>query len=406
MGLPGIPEGVKVHTIGELTRAVKVLIESGFPSIWVAGEVSNLARPSSGHIYLTLKDADSQLRTVMYRSAASRLPFNLKDGMEVVARGRLTVYAVRGEYQLLVEELHPKGIGAQELALRQLKEKLQKLGYFAQDRKKSLPRFPGRVALITSPTGAAIRDMLEILGRRWPAAEVWVRPVRVQGEGAAEEVAAAVTLLNQFQGIDVIIVGRGGGSAEDLWAFNAECVADAIFRSRIPIVSAVGHEIDLTIADLVADCRALTPSEAAERCVPSREELADGLRGLEGQMRSLLLRRLELTKARLNDLAGRRCFRLPLEQVREQERLLDDLGERVRRAGRQRLFQLRERLDAQAARLETLSPLNVLGRGYSLTRREADKLVVRSPDQVRPGDRIMTYVQHGQILSRVEPPDA
>src|SRR5205807_4700814 len=235
--------------------------------------------------------------------------------MEIIARGRLTVYVPRGEYQLQVEELQPKGLGALELALRQLKEKLLKLGYFAAERKKPLPRFPRRVALVTSASGAAVRDILEILGRRWPAVEAWVCPVRVQGDGAAEEIAAAIRLLNRVAAVDVMIVGRGGGSVEDLWAFNAECVARAIFESRIPVVSAVGHEIDLTIADLVADCRALTPSEAAERVVPDRAEVLEWLTGLEGRFRALLRRSLEVSRTRLADLAGRPCFRRPLERI-------------------------------------------------------------------------------------------
>jgi exodeoxyribonuclease VII large subunit len=406
MSAPLVPEGVKILSIGELTRAVKGLVEEGFASVWVEGEISNLSRPSSGHIYLTLKDTEAQLRTVIWRGVALRLRFDPREGMEVIVRGRLSVYVPRGEYQLIVEELHPKGIGALELALRQLKEKLFRLGYFDPKRKRPLPRMPRRVALVTSPTGAAVRDMLEILGRRWPATEVWVCPVHVQGDGAAEEIAAALHLLNQLHGVDVIIVGRGGGSTEDLWAFNAECVAQAIFASGIPVVSAVGHEIDVTIADMVADCRALTPSEAAERVVPNQDEILDGLRTVEGQLRTLLLQRLEMGRARLDDLAQRRCFRLPLEPLREQERRLDEWSERLQRAVRQRLVHAQERLQAQAGRLETLSPLNVLGRGYSLTRRLVDQVVVRSPEQVQPGDRLVTYVQHGQILSRVEQPES
>jgi exodeoxyribonuclease VII large subunit len=397
-----LPSGAKVLSIGELTRAVKGLIEEGFSFVWVVGEISNLARPSSGHVYLTLKDAEAQIRAVMWRTAAARLRFDLREGQQVVVRGKLSVYVPRGEYQLVVEELHPKGIGAAELALRQLKEKLLRLGYFAAERKKPVPRFPNRVALVTSPGGAAIRDMLEILGRRWPRVEVWIRAVRVQGDGAAEEVAAAIYLVNQVAGVDVMIVGRGGGSTEDLGAFNAECVAHAIYASRIPVVSAVGHEIDLTIADLVADCRALTPSEAAERTVPDREELRKHLRALNGQMRSLLMQRLVRAKTRLDDLAARRSFRLPLERIRDHERRLDEGTERLQRVMRQHLLQLHERVKAQANRLETLSPLNVFARGYSLTRREADQAVVHSPAQLRVGERLITRVQHGRILSRVE----
>jgi exodeoxyribonuclease VII large subunit len=397
-----VRDNVKILSIGELTRAIKGLIEDGFCSVWVSGEVSNLSRPSSGHVYLTLKDAEAQLRTVIWRSVVLRLRYDLREGQEVIARGRLSVYPARGEYQLVVEELEPKGLGALELALRQLKEKLFRLGYFAPERKKPLPRFPRRVALVTSPSGAAVRDILEILARRWPSVEVWVCPVRVQGDGAGDEIAAAIRLVNQLKSADVMIVGRGGGSTEDLWAFNAECVAHAIYASQIPVVTAVGHEIDLTIADMVADCRALTPSEAAERVVPHCEEMLDGLRALQEQIRNLLLGRLERARRRLEDLAQRRSFRLPLEGIREHERRLDEGADRLHRAVRQTLRGARDRLEAQAARLETLSPLNVLGRGYSLTRRQADGIVVRSPDQVQAGERLVTRLQHGQIFSRVE----
>lgn len=407
MAFPTIPEGTKVLSVGELTRAVKGLLEEAFPTVWVAGELSNVARPSSGHVYLSLKDAEAQLNAVIWRGVALRLRFDPKDGQEVIARGRMTVYPPRGQYQFVIEELHVKGVGAQELALRQLKEKLLRLGWFAPERKKPLPRFPQRIALLTSPSGAAVRDMLEILTQRWPAAEVWVCPVRVQGEGAAENIAAMLGLLQHLHrgGVlpfDVLILGRGGGSAEDLSEFNKECVAQAIFDCDVPVVSAVGHEIDLTIADLVADFRALTPSQAAIAVVPDVTELWRGLLEFEARLRGALLGRLEQAKQRIDDLAGRHAFRVPLERVRDREQRLDDWGERLSRAAKQRLGLARERLEANAGRLESLSPLNVLSRGYSLTRREADRTVVRDAEQVRPGERLMTTVQRGTIVSRVE----
>jgi exodeoxyribonuclease VII large subunit len=403
MTAPFPPDGVKVFSIGDLTRAVKGLLEDAFcDGVWVAGEVSNLKRHTSGHWYLTLKDKDSQLPTVIYRGVNLRLKFDLRDGLEVIARGRLSVYLPRGEYQLQVEEVQPRGVGPLELAFRQLKEKLSRLGYFEPGRKRPLPPFPRRVALVTSPTGAAVRDMLETLGRRWPLAEVWVHPAAVQGDGAAESIAAAVRRLNTLDGIDVIVLGRGGGSLEDLWAFNEEAVARAVFESRIPVVSGVGHETDLVISDMVADLRALTPTDAAARVVPDQRKVLEWLQDVDGRLRDRLLRRLDAARARLDDLAGRRVLRLPLERLHERERRLDEWGERLQRAARQRLALLRERLEAQAGRLETLSPLNVLARGYSLTRTEADRRVVRTPDQVRPGDRLLTLVQHGRITSRVE----
>lgn len=406
MSLLAVPEGVKLLTISELTRDIKGVLEDGFPAVWVVGEVSGCRRHTSGHVYLTLKDAGAQLPAVVYRGVALRLRHDLKDGMEVLARGRINVYEPQGKYQLSVEEIQPKGVGAQEEALRRLKEKLSRLGYFKPERKRRLPRFPRRVALVTSPTGAAIRDMLEVLARRWPAVEVWVCPVPVQGDGAGEKIAAAVTCLNRLHAagaaVDVLVIGRGGGSAEDLGAFNAEALAHALCRSRIPVVSAVGHEIDWTIADGVADLRALTPTDAAQRIVPDRLELLDGLRELEAQLYAAVTRRLEQGRRWLNDAARRPALRRPLERVRNLERLLDDYAERLDRAARGRLGQCRERLDAHAARLETLSPLNVLARGYSLTLSETDGAVIRSAEQVRPGDRLVTTVQHGQIMSRVE----
>jgi exodeoxyribonuclease VII large subunit len=403
MSAPFPPEGVTPLSIGELTRQIKGLFETAYPEgVWVTGELSNLARPSSGHVYCKLKDSESSLNTVVYRGVALRLRFDLQDGMEVIARGRLIVYQPRGEYQLQVEEIQPRGIGPLELAYRQLKEKLSVKGYFDPRRKKPLPRFPKRVVLVTSPTGAAVRDMLEVLHRRWPALEVWVCPVPVQGEGAAQRIAEAIERLNRLSGIDVLIVGRGGGSLEDLWPFNEEILANAIHASRIPIVSGVGHETDLTIADLVADVRALTPTEAAERVAPNRREVLEFLDGCQVRLRTHLLRKLELARARLADLAGRRCFRQPLALVREQEQSLDDWSERLQRAARQRLAEARQRLQALAARLDGLSPLNVLGRGYSLTRKVQDRTVLRDARQVRPGDRLVTHLRRGQIVSRVE----
>jgi exodeoxyribonuclease VII large subunit len=401
MNAPFVPPGEQVLTVGELTRRVKEVVEGGFPSVWVAGEISNHKRHTSGHQYLTLKDCESRLDSVLYRGVGLRLKFDLRDGMQVIVRGRLNIYLPQGKYQLLIEELYPKGVGPLELAFQQLKEKLSARGYFDPKRKKRLPRFPRRVVLVTSPTGAAVRDMLEILGRRWPAAEVWVCPVPVQGDGAGLKIAEAVVRLNRLRDIDVLIVGRGGGSLEDLWAFNEECVAQAIFASRIPVVSAVGHEIDVTIADMVADLRAATPSEAAEKVVPDRADVHDSLEGLGSRMRMLLVRQLKGARQQLDDLARRRCLRLPLERVRDEEQRLDDAADRVRRAVRQRLQLAQQKVEAAAGRLGTLSPLNVLARGYSLTR-TADGAVIRSPEQVRPGDRLRTMVEHGQILSRVE----
>ena len=264
----------RVLSVSELTGSIKALLEGEFPSVWVSGEISNFSRPGSGHCYLTLKDDAAQIRAVLWRSAASRVRFDLHDGLEVLCQGSLDVYAPRGSYQLVIEQIEPRGVGALEQALRKLRERLAAEGLFAAERKRPLPRFPRRIAFVTSPTGAAVRDFLEVIRRRWHGVHVLVVPVRVQGDGAAEEIAAGVALVNRLAvEVDVLVVGRGGGSLEDLWAFNEEVVVRAIHASRIPVVSAVGHEIDVTLSDLVADVRALTPSEAAERIVPAAEEV-------------------------------------------------------------------------------------------------------------------------------------
>src|SRR6266852_4724606 len=314
-----LPQGVKVKTVAELTREIKGVLEEGFPEVWVSGQISGYKpQGQSGHVYFRLKDEGAILPAVIWRSTVARLKFEPHDGLEVIAFGRIEVYPPHGKYQLIIQSLQPKGLGALELAFRQLCEKLSKLGYFEPARKKPLPRFPRRVAMVTSPTGAAVRDMLKILPGRWPGLDIWICPVSVQGDGAGTEIASAIQLLNRMHAgggtaIDVMIVGRGGGSMEDLWAFNEECVARAIFESRIPVVSAVGHEIDVTIADLVADCRAATPTQAATLIVPDRAEFLAGLQGLEIRIRDLLGNRITLTRRRLEELSGSRALRFPLE---------------------------------------------------------------------------------------------
>jgi len=393
-------------SVSALTAQLRGLIEKEFASVWVAGEVSNFTKASSGHWYFTLKDAGAQLRAAMFRGFNLRMRFDLRDGLEVIARGRLSVYEPRGEYQLLVEELQPKGIGAAELALRQLKEKLLAKGYFDPRRKKPLPRFPRRIGLIASATGAAVRDMIELFAQRWPLAELVLRPSRVQGETAAAEIAAAIRTLNALHcsgevPLDAIVLGRGGGSTEDLWAFNEEVVADAVFHSVVPIVSAVGHEIDVTIADLVADYRAETPSAAVVALTPDFRELWAGLLERRTRLYEAVEHRLELARQRVEQLAARPAFRRPLQRVRDLEQRLDTLAVRLHRAGNQAVVQASQKLGSLAARLETLSPLNVLTRGYSLTQ-TIDGRLVRNADEVGPGDVLVTRLAAGQIHSRVE----
>lgn len=394
------------YTVSTLTAQLRGLIEKQFPSVWVAGEVSNFTRASSGHWYFTLKDTGAQLRAVMFRGINLRLKFDPRDGLEVIARGRLTVYDPRGDYQLIVEELQPKGIGAAELALRQLKEKLLGKGYFDPRRKKPLPRFPKRVGLIASATGAAVRDMVELFAQRWPLTELVIRPSRVQGETAAAEIAAAIRMLNHFHinrelPLDAIVLGRGGGSTEDLWAFNEEVVADAVFNSVVPVVSAVGHEIDVTVADLVADHRAETPSAAVVALTPDCREMTAGLLELRTRLYEAVEHRLQMARQRVEQLAARPAFRRPLQRVHDLEQRLDTIAGRLTRAANQTVIQATQKLAALAARLETLSPLNVLTRGYSLTQ-TADGQLVHDANEVAPGDVLVTRLAVGQVVSRVE----
>jgi exodeoxyribonuclease VII large subunit len=400
---PEEPAQPRVLSVSELTGLVKDLIEGSFPVVWVAGEIADLSRPQSGHCYLTLKDAGAQLPAAIWRSTAGRVRFQLHDGLEVICRGHLEVYAPRGRYQLIVEEIQPRGIGALDLALRQLRDRLAREGLFDTARKRPLPRFPRRIAVVTSPTGAALRDFLEVLRRRWRGVDVLVVPSRVQGEGAAEEIAAAVALANRLTvPIDCLVVTRGGGSLEDLWAFNEEVVVRAICASRIPVVSGVGHEIDVTLSDLAADVRALTPSDAAARVVPAAEEIERQLQQFDERLTGAVRWRLVAARRRWETLAGHRALARPLAWVHDLARRVDELESRLLRSVRQCLRHARQAADALAGRLDSLSPLAVLGRGYSLTQRVLDGRIVRDAGELSIGEAIRTRFAKGQAISRVE----
>ena len=315
-----------VLTVGELTFQIKEVLEGTFPKVWVAGEITDLARPRSGHVYLTLKDETSQIRAVVWKNTAASLAVKLEDGLEVIAQGDVEVYAPRGSYQLIIRQLEPQGIGALQLAFRKLYSKLSAEGLFEAEHKQKLPAWPTRVAVVTSPTGAAIRDFLEVLRRRWPGVEILVVPTRVQGKGAADEIARAITTASTLASPpDILVVCRGGGSMEDLWCFNEEAVVRAIFASPIPVISAVGHEIDVTLSDLVADVRALTPSEAAEIILPSVEQVQQQLQQLRLRLVSQLQRQATLQRSNLDGLANRRVLRQPLHQIHDLARQLDEL---------------------------------------------------------------------------------
>jgi exodeoxyribonuclease VII large subunit len=397
------PDGQRVVSVGELTLYIKDLLEGSLPSVWVAGEICDFARPRSGHCYLTLKDDQAQLPAVIWRSTAARIRFELRDGLQVVCRGHVSVYPPHGRYQLVIQEIQPQGVGALERALRQLHARLAAEGLFAAARKRALPRFVGRVAVVTSPTGAALGDFLEVLRRRWRLCEVLVFPVRVQGPEAAREIVAAVGLVGRLAvPVDCLVLARGGGSLEDLAAFNEESVVRAIHGSPVPVVSAVGHDIDVTLADLAADVRALTPSEAAERVAPAADEIAAMLRSHQQRMAACLAARREAARRRLEAIAGRPVFRRPYGRVREAAQRLDSLELRARGAVGQRLKSAQQSAAALAGRLESLSPLAVLGRGYSLTDRGDDGPPLRDAVGLSPGDPLRTRFAQGRAYSRVE----
>ena len=432
-----------VLTVSELTRQIKGLLEDQFPRVWVEGEISNFAVATSGHVYFTLKDAGAALSGVMFRHVAGKLGFKPADGLQVLAFGQISVYEKRGQYQLIVTQLMPKGLGALQLAFEQLKQKLAAEGLFDAARKKPIPTLPQRIGLVTSPTGAAVRDFLKIISRRFPNLHIVIAPVRVQGEGAAAEIAAAIDEFNALHTagvlpLDVLIVTRGGGSLEDLWAFNEEIVARALARSAIPTISAVGHEIDFTIADFVADLRAPTPSAAAELVVKAKEEFLALLAQSQKRLDQDLRLRLGEARQRYAALATHYVFRQPAELIRQYQQQVDDLAHRLTRSTgealqrrqarlaaiklvtpqtrlarnaerlashRQQLDttcdqlvqQVRHRLDQARTRLELLSPQSALGRGYSITRLAESGRIVRSVSAIHPGTKITTMVQDGEF---------
>jgi len=492
-------DGPATLTVSQLTRAVRAAIARDLPDeLHVVGELSNVSCPRGGHCYFTLKDDASEVRCVMWRSDARNLKFDLADGLEVIATGRVDVYEPRGQYQLYVRRLDPRGVGALELAFRQLREKLAKEGLFDPAHKQPLPTFPRRIAIVTSPTGAAIRDICQTIGRRFPAVTLLIYGVRVQGEGAAAEIADAIARINRSRdalgGIDVMIVGRGGGSLEDLWAFNEEIVARAIYASRIPVVSAVGHEVDISIADLVADVRAATPTAAAELVVPAMIDVRAGLDQIARRLAQAIRRRLEIARTRLQLVERCELFRDPIGRIRRHHQQVDEvlgrlhlavargvsrrqtvlhdlqirlshvrpeallarrrerliqlehrlrwaqghanllaerrleavaarlgaaspmhlvhrrrvllaqLGTRLSHAQRQQLAADRRTVEALAARLEAGSHARILRRGFTLTRRERTGKMVRSPRDVREGERIVTETAEGEFTSRVVDP--
>ena len=394
-------EAREILSVFELTRRIKGELEKNFQSVWVAGEISNLSRPNSGHIYLTLKDDKAQLSVVIWKSTCQRVKFEMHNGLAVLVCGDITVYPPRGNYQLIASRILPQGMGALQLAFMQLKDKLEREGLFDPAHKKPLPLLPRTIGIVTSPSGAAIRDILKQIGRRFPAVGVLLYPARVQGDGAKEDIADGIRALNQYPGVDVMIVGRGGGSIEDLWAFNEEVVARAIYASRVPVISAVGHEIDVTISDLVADARALTPTAAGEMVVPDRDELLLDLQHAQERLRNSLVSKVHVARARLQSIAQATVFRRPLQTLALHQQHVDEHLQDLRRMSGQWLAMLNHRLTANAARLDGLSPLKVLARGYSLTLKPDGSVIKRAAD-VASGEIVKTIVSEGSFTSRIQ----
>lgn len=394
--------------VGQLINGLSRLLEDQVGRIWVVGEISNLHNARSGHAYFTLKDEDGQIRAALFRGNASRLRFELEEGLEVVADAEVSIYAARGDLQLIVRSLEPRGVGALQLAFEQLRRRLSAAGFFDESRKRPIPTHPRRVGVVTSPTSAAVRDVLKVAARRAPATPILISPTLVQGDEAPAQIVLAIERLGTVADIDVILLVRGGGSLEDLWAFNTEVVAKAVAGSKKPIVCGVGHETDVTIADLVADLRAATPSAAAMLALPDGESLLALLARDERRLAAAMRQRIETGLARVSRLRAVLVARSPVARValartreaRARAAMENGIARRIDRA--------RRRLSEAAARLDALSPLAVLGRGYALVRRSADGRIVRSVTDVRLGESLALRLASGGLtaeVTRLDPPD-
>jgi exodeoxyribonuclease VII large subunit len=394
------PSERRVLTVSELNAQVHELLEASFPELWVEGEISNCKAYPSGHTYLTLKDEKAQVRAVLFKGASFGVKFKLQDGLKVLVRGRATSYEPRGELQFIISAAEPREKGALQLALEQLKAKLQAEGLFDESRKKPLPAYPKSVGVVTSGQGAAVRDVIQVLSRRWPGLDIRVWPVKVQGPGAAEEIAAGIRGFNALApDTGVLLVGRGGGSIEDLWAFNEEPVARAIADSRIPVVSCVGHETDWTIADSVADVRAPTPSAAAELAVPEKSAVRDRISELEDAMLQVLRDRIETLERRLAFAASHPLLQDPRRLWEQRAQRVDELAARLPEALRRSVERLEMRLRVSAGKLDAISPLKVLGRGYAIAT-FGGKVLFKAAS-VREGDVVDVRLSEGEIRCEV-----
>ena len=419
-----------VYTVSELTQDIKLILENTFSEVWVEGEISNFRAASSGHFYFSLKDKDAVLAAAMFSRQNREVKFKIGDGLKVICFGRIEVYGPRSLYQIIVEKIEPKGIGSLQLALEQLKQKLEKEGLFSAEHKRPIPYLPAKVAVVTSLSGAAIKDVLKVLERRFSDIQIIIRPAQVQGEAAKEEIALAIKDLNRFnedlaasEKIEVMLVGRGGGSIEDLWAFNEELVARAIYNSKIPVISAVGHERDWTIADLVADVRAPTPSVAAELVIPKKEDLREKVNdlredikrsfseialGLQETLDSLIHRlrinlahSLELSMSQFNAACKKLTLLNPALLIQQHKTKIADLARQINIRMGYFLKLKQTELRATVEKLSSLSPLNILARGYSITFQMPEGLVIKDAKTIKPGDNLKTKLHKGEIYSQV-----
>ena len=388
-------------SVSELTREIKYLLENALPPMWIVGEISNFKHHSSGHMYFSLKDENATIPGVMWRTRNARLFFTPRDGMKVLAYGQINVYEKRGTYQLNVQQMQPAGVGELQLAFEELKTRLREEGLFDPEFKKPLPAFPRRIGIITSPTGAAVQDLTEVLRRRFPPIEIILKPVNVQGQGAAAEIATAIDDFNAYGKVDLLIAGRGGGSLEDLWAFNEEVVARAIFRSKIPIISAVGHEIDFCMSDFVADLRAPTPSAAAELAVPDAAELKARLDSLNYRLKQRLLERVALNQERLNRLTHSYGFRRPADLLHQYEQQLDETTRMLFRAMNYYTNFKQDHVLAHTQRLQALSPQAILKRGYSIVYKTPAHQIVDHAADLVPDENIEIQFYQGKAWSKI-----
>jgi len=393
----------KVITVTELTKYIKDKLENDelLSNLLIAGEISNFHHHGSGHMYFTLKDKKTQINSVMFKSANQHLQFEPEDGMKILATGYVSLYEPRGQYQLYVQSLQPDGIGALHIAFEQLKERLQKEGFFEEEHKQELPKLPQKIGVITSPTGAAVRDILSVIKRRFSGVSILIAPATVQGERAVPTLVDALERLNAREDIDVIIIGRGGGSLEDLWAFNEEELARAIFNSNTPVISAVGHETDYTISDFVADLRAPTPSAAAELVISNQEELARYLNRLNNNLKQSMKQKLKNLRNKVNNLTQRRVLLEPKRQLQDSQQRVDELEARLINKIQSRLDYLQEKFQTQAGKLDSMSPLKVLRRGYSYCQKVGQDQGITSVNEVDPGEELEMILSDGKIKSRV-----